>query len=436
MTQETEIRLSLKSVTSSDAFVASPRIVDFLTYVVEETLAGRQDAIKAKTIAMDVYGRTPQDDLPTNLVRVDAGRLRRMLDDYYYGPVNDPVRISIPKGSYVPVFEELTPTHNETSIPSSRGAKADWGLPRRASVIILLSTALFLSVGALAYLLLFQEDDPEGRSDRSAILAAQRTATFEVSPGRLKSTFMVRQAKDLIFPSFDPVRLESALNLFERAYALDSSNSDALAGVALTTSMKGLLSPPSDAREAWVEKGLALSEDAIHMAPSSAWAQISHAWALLAGGKADKAIAKAEQSAALAPQDAVVQDFQAIIYLFSGRFDEAVRVCDPTLDALPYNQRSPRMNALGVALFYLGEYEKAVSALLASAAHGAPVSSLATAYLAAAYQMDGQKGKSLELVDDIRDIWPEVDIVGLNRILFLRHVDTKTFETALKNAGY
>lgn len=67
--------------------------------MVEETLADRQELIKAKTIAMDVYGRSMGDDLQTNLVRVDAGRLRRMLDDFYLNEKeSSSLRINVPKG--------------------------------------------------------------------------------------------------------------------------------------------------------------------------------------------------------------------------------------------------------------------------------------------------------------------------------------------------
>lgn len=56
---------------------------------------------------MEVFGRDTTFDPQTDpVVRLDARRLRRDLDSYYVeAGVRDPVRIFIPKGSYVPTFE-------------------------------------------------------------------------------------------------------------------------------------------------------------------------------------------------------------------------------------------------------------------------------------------------------------------------------------------
>lgn len=84
----------------------------FLSYVVEETLAGRSDRIKAYSIATEVFGRDasfdPQSDA---IVRIEAGNLRRALERYYLTEgQSDPVVISIPKGRYVPSFTMRDPT--------------------------------------------------------------------------------------------------------------------------------------------------------------------------------------------------------------------------------------------------------------------------------------------------------------------------------------
>jgi len=92
----------------------------FLRYIVEETLAGRADRIKGYTIAVAVFGRDETFDAQADpVVRLEARRLRRDLDSYYVGAGSrDPVRISIPKGSYVPHFE----WREAASYPTGRGA--------------------------------------------------------------------------------------------------------------------------------------------------------------------------------------------------------------------------------------------------------------------------------------------------------------------------
>ena len=82
----------------------------FLRYVVEATLGGQGNRLKEYTIAVEVFGRDDSFDPQTNsLVRVEAGRLRRTLTLYYltHGR-DDPLRIEIPKGRYVPRSSSTT----------------------------------------------------------------------------------------------------------------------------------------------------------------------------------------------------------------------------------------------------------------------------------------------------------------------------------------
>ncbi len=106
-----DARAALERVITSPDFVASERARRFLVYVVEETLAGRSDRIKAFSVAVEVFGRDESFD-PQNdpVVRIEAGRLRRALERYYLlAGKNDPVVIGIPKGGYVPTFEAREP---------------------------------------------------------------------------------------------------------------------------------------------------------------------------------------------------------------------------------------------------------------------------------------------------------------------------------------
>lgn len=100
------VRHSLARILQSPDFDATPRSRRFLTYIVEETLGGRAERIKAFSIATDVFGRGADFDAHSDpIVRLEAGRLRRALEQYYQGAGReDPVIISIPKGAYVPIF--------------------------------------------------------------------------------------------------------------------------------------------------------------------------------------------------------------------------------------------------------------------------------------------------------------------------------------------
>lgn len=84
----------------------SPQLANFLSYIVERRLVGDAASIKAYSIAVDVFGRSPDFDPQADpIVRVQARRLRGLLDQYYRGPgVDDPLRIQLPIGRYVPDF--------------------------------------------------------------------------------------------------------------------------------------------------------------------------------------------------------------------------------------------------------------------------------------------------------------------------------------------
>jgi adenylate cyclase len=78
----------------------------FLRFVVEKTLSGGTQGIKGYTVATEVFGRKADfDGAKDTIVRIQAGRLRRALERYYLTiGGQDPIRIDIPKGTYVPTF--------------------------------------------------------------------------------------------------------------------------------------------------------------------------------------------------------------------------------------------------------------------------------------------------------------------------------------------
>src|SRR5439155_27315000 len=74
--------------------------------VVAQTLSGHGDDLKEPVIAVELYGRGDDFDSGVDpIVRVDARRLRDKLREYYAESNGDPVFISLPKGSYLPIFE-------------------------------------------------------------------------------------------------------------------------------------------------------------------------------------------------------------------------------------------------------------------------------------------------------------------------------------------
>ena len=106
------VRKQLSRILNSSEFSRSTKLKQFLQFVVEQTLTGRETKIKGYTIALEVYGKT--DDFESEkdpIVRVEARRLRSLLDHYYRNAgKQDPILIQVPKGRYVPIFAPNLPS--------------------------------------------------------------------------------------------------------------------------------------------------------------------------------------------------------------------------------------------------------------------------------------------------------------------------------------
>src|ERR1700739_2190436 len=96
------VRAELERLRASRAFAGSDRLCALLSFIVEETLAGRGDSLKESVIGNEIYGREPgYDPRIDSAVRIEARRLRRKLDEYYAGEGSDAgIRIEMPTGRY------------------------------------------------------------------------------------------------------------------------------------------------------------------------------------------------------------------------------------------------------------------------------------------------------------------------------------------------
>jgi TolB-like protein/tetratricopeptide (TPR) repeat protein len=113
---------ALDRVLVSSGLAPNSRRATFLSHIVGEALAGRPENLTGKALAMDVFGRGADfDPMHDSIVRTEARRVRHMLNAYYAGPGSaDPIRISLPKGTYVPRFEQgqAEPPEADTGRPT------------------------------------------------------------------------------------------------------------------------------------------------------------------------------------------------------------------------------------------------------------------------------------------------------------------------------
>ncbi|HET7335621.1 MAG TPA: hypothetical protein VFI93_10925 [Rhizomicrobium sp.] len=150
---ETEIRAAFARVAASTSFSGSPRLQEFLRYVVTETLAGRGDRLKGLSIAEAVYSKDvvaePESD---SAVRAEGTRLRRALNDYYSGAgADDPVIIEMPRGGYMPLF--VRRTDHQGASDAETAAQTGWGRVRPHLAQIISLVAVVVLAGVVAWVL-------------------------------------------------------------------------------------------------------------------------------------------------------------------------------------------------------------------------------------------------------------------------------------------
>jgi len=124
--QAQNIRQQLSRVLNSPSFDTTAAQQAFLQFIVEKVLNGKANEIKGYTVATQVLGRGDDFDQGTDpVVSIHANKLRRALERYYLlDGKADPIRIDIPKGTYVPTFNHQTVKPTETE--SAPGIEDTW----------------------------------------------------------------------------------------------------------------------------------------------------------------------------------------------------------------------------------------------------------------------------------------------------------------------
>src|SRR5436190_1935922 len=142
-----EKRAALARVLDSRAFSRSDQLRAFLRYVCEAELAGRAQQLNEYALGVSVLGRpegySPAED---SSVRSRAYELRNKLKSYYQDEApDDPIRIEIDKGAYVPRFQrrEATPQPAAASPPEPASMAVPAAHGRRVKIIAATIGCLF-----------------------------------------------------------------------------------------------------------------------------------------------------------------------------------------------------------------------------------------------------------------------------------------------------
>lgn len=191
-----KIWASVDHIVNSDPFRQSKRLPAFLRYVVKETLEGRGDHIKSFSIALEVFGHEPTDEIS---VRTTAVRLRSALDKYYDIHKDDvDVVITLPKGRYIPVFS-FKSEDDDIAEPTSETEPQDRTLnkPSKYAPIYRSIVSTILIVATMVVILSYFFSSPVKTLDGITIFISD-TKTDNLIPESVANTFNNKLLSDLV----------------------------------------------------------------------------------------------------------------------------------------------------------------------------------------------------------------------------------------------
>jgi len=156
---KTEKLDELERLLQSRALHGSESLRAFLKFVVLKSVESQNSYLKEYIIATEVFGRSSDyDSRNDSMVRVQAGRLRSKLQEYYLGEgKDDKVIIDLPKGQYTPVFSyvpELNGSKSNVAIDNKPAAATELpvhAVATKVTIAVLTLICFALSIIALNY---------------------------------------------------------------------------------------------------------------------------------------------------------------------------------------------------------------------------------------------------------------------------------------------
>lgn len=148
--------VEIDRLVNSHTLHGSESLCKLLRYLADHAIRHPGVALKEYQIATEVFGR-PSDFDPhlDSLVRVQAGRLRSKIAEYYASEgTADPILVELPKGTYALAFHPSTSSSGNTILRDTHEAEEDKiTAPRRSSRgVLVLSILLAISVASIVAL--------------------------------------------------------------------------------------------------------------------------------------------------------------------------------------------------------------------------------------------------------------------------------------------
>src|SRR5438128_10567277 len=121
LTDRTQYQAEIEKLVASHALHGSESLCKLLRYLGKQALEHPGIPVKEYQIATEVFGRQADfDPQLDSMVRVQAGRLRTKLAEYYSSEgTNDTTIVEVPKGSYAVVI------HDRAAVAAHNGSASD-----------------------------------------------------------------------------------------------------------------------------------------------------------------------------------------------------------------------------------------------------------------------------------------------------------------------
>jgi len=376
---------------------SSPRLQEFLEFIVDESLAGRAGRIKGVTIAQAVFGANDSFDPDSNsIVRVEAGRLRRRLKEYYLATgASDPIVVEVPKGGYVPAFRRREPNLKSSAETASSEISSRRPAGKRTilGALALLAIALVASWAWFIYRSTAQPELTDGAQSQRPVQSAD------------DADVLARQAWELLMPPEDGMRLATAIGLFDHVIERAPNRPLGYAGKSLAYAI-GVLFIKSENPVSDLATAFDLAQQAIAMDDSDALSWAAMAMSQSLKGEREAALSHARKAVVDSPTGVIIPSMVGLVLLNSQRPDDAKNLMLDVLSKQSPQARTPFLNVLGIAQYVTGDYPGAARSFENSLAIGGPSGPHTDLFLAATYGELGQEFRARAILERMEQASP------------------------------
>jgi len=180
LTERAQLQAEIEKLVASHALHGSESLCKLLRYLGRQALERPGVAVKEYQIATEVFGRQADfDPQLDSMVRVQAGRLRTKLAEYYNTEgATDRILVELPKGSYAVAFHERA---NAAGVHGNGSAAGTWAndsvesssaAAKRRFLLPVMSFALVAALAMIGWLLWTQRESDVSAANAAGAISA------------------------------------------------------------------------------------------------------------------------------------------------------------------------------------------------------------------------------------------------------------------------